>query len=269
MTRALVALAAALLMGSAVSAQGVARRVGSAPDGKVRLTFASKPGVCGNGSNNISFDCDDGGADCGRHSSYSRDDQDVDVTSCPCEEGPVRLVLRVSGGRVTKIRAYVGGEWKPAETGTTDLGVVGDRDAVSYLLDLARSSGSHVGEEAIFPVILADSVTVWPDLFTIARSQTVPTATKKSAVFWLGQAAGEAVTRGLDSLAEGSDVDREVRESAVFALSQQRNDVGVPALISIARTNKDPDIRKKAIFWLGQSNDPRALALFEELLTKK
>lgn len=267
MIRALAALGAALLVGSAAAAQGISHRVSAAPDGKVRITFASRPGVCGNGSNNISMDCDDG--DCGNHNMYSRDDRDVDVTTCPCEEGPVRLVLRVSGGKVTRIRAYVGGEWKPAEAGTTDLGVVADKDAVAYLLDLARTSSSHIGEEAIFPATLADSVTVWPDLFKIARSDEVPTQTRKSAVFWIGQAAGETVTRGLDSLAQGSDVDREVRESAVFALSQQRNDVGVPALISIARTNKDPDIRKKAIFWLGQSNDPRALALFEELLTRK
>ena len=267
MIRALAALGAALLIGSAVAAQGIGRRVSTAPDGKVRMTFASRPGVCGNGSNNISMDCDDG--DCGNHSTYSRDDRDVDVTTCPCEEGPVRLVLRVASGKVTRLRAYVGGEWKPAEAGTTDLGVVGDKDAVAYLLDLARTASSHIGEEAIFPATLADSVTVWPDLFKIARSEEVPTRTKKSAVFWIGQAAGETVTKGLDSLAQGSDVDREVRESAVFALSQQRNDVGVPALISIAKNNKDPDIRKKAIFWLGQSNDPRALALFEELLTRK
>ena len=55
----------------------------------------------------------------------------------------------------------------------------------------------------------------------------------------------------------------------MFALSQRPRDEGVPALIYVARTNKDPEIRKKALFWLGQSNDPRALDLFEELLTKK
>jgi len=59
-----------------------------------------------------------------------------------------------------------------------------------------------------------------------------------------------------------------VRESAAFALSQRPHDEGVPALIRIARENPDPELRKKAIFWLGQSDDPRALALFEELLTK-
>jgi hypothetical protein len=28
-------------------------------------------------------------------------------------------------------------------------------------------------------------------------------------------------------------------------------------------------VRKKALFWLGQSGDPRAIALFEEILTGK
>jgi len=34
------------------------------------------------------------------------------------------------------------------------------------------------------------------------------------------------------------------------------------------RGNPDPELRRKAIFWLGQSDDPRALALFEEVLTR-
>jgi HEAT repeat protein len=85
----------------------------------------------------------------------------------------------------------------------------------------------------------------------------------------LGRAAGDAATRGLSDIVVDNDVDREVREQAVFALSQRPRDEGVPALIAIARNNKDPEIRKKAMFWLGQSGDPRALDLFEEILTKK
>ena len=42
----------------------------------------------------------------------------------------------------------------------------------------------------------------------------------------------------------------------------------MPALIQIARSNRDPEVRKKAFFWLGQTGDPRALALFEEVLTR-
>jgi HEAT repeat protein len=60
--------------------------------------------------------------------------------------------------------------------------------------------------------------------------------------------------------------DLEVREHAVFALSQRPAEEGVPALIRIARTNPHPELRRKALFWLGQSEDPRALTLFEEIL---
>jgi hypothetical protein len=28
----------------------------------------------------------------------------------------------------------------------------------------------------------------------------------------------------------------------------------------------DPELRRTALFWLGQSNDPRAIDLFEEIL---
>ena len=68
--------------------------------------------------------------------------------------------------------------------------------------------------------------------------------------------------------ADDTTVAVEVKESAVFALSQQPSDAGIPALIRVARTHASPSVRKKALFWLGQSDDPRALALFEEILTQ-
>ena len=40
----------------------------------------------------------------------------------------------------------------------------------------------------------------------------------------------------------------------------------MPRLIDVARTNRSPDMRKQAMFSLGQSQDPRALAFFEEVL---
>ena len=53
---------------------------------------------------------------------------------------------------------------------------------------------------------------------------------------------------------------------AVFALSQMPKDEGVPLLINVARTHANPAVRKQAMFWLGQSKDPRALKFFEEVL---
>jgi hypothetical protein len=40
-------------------------------------------------------------------------------------------------------------------------------------------------------------------------------------------------------------------------------------LIDVARNNKNPEVRKQAMFWLGQSHDPRAVQFFEQVLTGK
>ena len=39
-------------------------------------------------------------------------------------------------------------------------------------------------------------------------------------------------------------------------------------LISIARSDKDLGSRKKALFWVGQSHDPRALKAITEVIEK-
>jgi len=118
----------------------------------------------------------------------------------------------------------------------------------------------------VLAVALADSVTTWPDLLGLARDSNVARDTRRAALFWVGQAAEQAATSGLAELADRSDVDREVQDAAVFALSQRPADEGVPALIHLARTHRDPAVRRRAMFWLGQSGDPRALMFFEELL---
>jgi len=258
-------LALLLLLASSVAAQSLERRVAAAPDGSVRFSFAAKPGVYGNGRNMISWDCDKGNCHNRQVDNYS--DGDRDDWNMPCDSGPVRVVLTKRGANITDLRVYVGGEWRP-NISATDLGTVGTKDAASYLLALAVKDESRASEKAIFPAVLADSVTIWPDLLKIAKADNISRKVKRSAVFWLGQAAGDAATRGLTELVDDGSADHEVRETAVFALSQRPHDEGVPALIRIVRGNKDPDLRRKAIFWLGQSDDPRALSLFEELLTR-
>src|SRR3712207_7688456 len=50
---------------------------------------------------------------------------------------------------------------------------------------------------------------------------------------------------------------RSVQEQAVFALSQRPREEGIPALMQIARSHRDPEIRKRALFWLGQTGEDR------------
>jgi len=169
---------------------------------------------------------------------------------------------------VENARTYVGGRWRAAGAGTTDLGTVPARQATADLIALAEQSRGEA-DELITAATLADSAVVWPDLLRMARRTDLPLETRRKAVFWLGQAAGAAATRGLDSLADDGGGEIEVRKEAVFALSQRPAGEGVPALIRIARTSPHAELRKSALFWLGQSEDPRALELFEEILTKR
>ena len=245
---------------SRVQAQSIASRVNSISEGDVRMTFALRPDVCGNGYN-VRY------RSTGNYSRsdtrYSRDvEYDVD-----CDPGPGRLVVVRRDGETVELRFYVGGRWRSSST-ATDLGPVSPRAAADFLLTLAETHDGKAGSEAIFPATLVDSVTVWPSLLRIARSESRPRSTREQATFWLGHLAEEPATRGLSELVGDAAVDREVRKSAIFALSQRRVE-GVPAMINVVRTSRDPELRKTALFWLANSRDPRALDLIEELLTKR
>ncbi len=89
---------------------------------------------------------------------------------------------------------------------------------------------------------------------------------RSQALFWLAQKAGQKAVGAISAAIE-QDPETEVKRRAVFALSLLPKDEGVPKLIEVARTNRNPIVRKQALFWLGQSNDPRALRFVEEILT--
>ena len=89
------------------------------------------------------------------------------------------------------------------------------------------------------------------------------------ALFWLAQRAGQKMAESAINDAIANDPETEVKKKAVFALTQMPAGEGVPLLIQVARTNRNPEVRKQAIFWLGQSKDERALAFIEEVLTSK
>ena len=258
----LTSLALTVSTVSALGGQSISDRVSRAGDGTVRMSFATRPEVCGRG-----------GSISRGHSwnqTWSDWDRNRDVEwDNGCDYGPGRVVLEKRDGEIVALRFTVGGRWRPAGSGVTDIGTVPAKEAADYLVSLASKLPGKAGRDAIFPATIADSAVVWPALIRLAKDEDRPRETRKQAVFWLGQAAGDAATAGLDSLSNDATVDREVQKQVVFALSQRPKDEGIPILIRVAKSHRDPEVRRNAMFWLGQSNDPRAIALFEEVLTKR
>ena len=63
--------------------------------------------------------------------------------------------------------------------------------------------------------------------------------------------------------------DTEIKEQLIFVLSQRgRDGRAIDKLMDIAKNDKDKELRGKAMFWLGQSRDPRALKFLEDLISK-
>jgi hypothetical protein len=267
----LATAALALVWGPSVaSAQTLAERIAATPNGSVRFHFAGKPGVCGDGADSLGqrrhaeagmLEGDDGDA------SFYHSGHASGRWHARCVPGPLQVTLDLRAGVPQALRATAGPLREPP-AGVADLGRVGAADAADWLVGVARSASGNVARSALVPAVLADSATVWPALLRLARDASLPRETRKRAIFWVGQIAAENVGAELGGIATDDNEDLDVREHAVFALSQRPARDGVPALLDIARTSRSRELRKTAMFWLAQSGDERAVVFFEQILLR-
>ena len=91
-------------------------------------------------------------------------------------------------------------------------------------------------------------------LMQVAADPKHSVETRKQAIFSAGQAG--VSTAELTALYPRV-TEREIKEQLIWVMSQSRDADAVTRLIQIAKSDPDRELRKKAIFWLGQSNDPR------------
>jgi len=76
---------------------------------------------------------------------------------------------------------------------------------------------------------------------------------REQAVFWLSQVPGEETVAALDSILQDPKTDPQIQEKAIFALSQHRSPRAAAILCSYSgRRDRPAELREKSIFWLGQ-----------------
>jgi hypothetical protein len=253
---------AAVILTHQASAQSLAQRIAEIREGTAQFSFASRPGVCGDGATYVrdGFGDDSRIYEGGNFSGRSHGDDWP-----PCNPGPVRVVATIGGGELLRLRTYAGPSRNERLSDRHDLGVVSVGDAVSFLTSLLEHARGRSAGDAVLPIVLADSTTPWPPLLRFARDERLSRSVRSSVDFWLARGAAAA----LGVVDHGEDPDDDVRSSAVFALSQQQKDVAVPQLIDVVRHNAHPAARAQALFWLGQSGDGRAIDLFDDILRRR
>jgi hypothetical protein len=130
---------------------------------------------------------------------------------------------------------------------------------------LAASQPDPVRQKAVFGLAQRNNTQALNLLVAVAHNDKSPHV-RGQALFWLAQRAGQKVAEAAINDAIANDPETEVKKKALFALTQMPSGEGIPLLIQVARTNRNPEVRKQAMFWLGQSKDQRALAFIEEVL---
>jgi hypothetical protein len=184
------------------------------------------------------------------------------IFAIACHDGPqARAFLKKTavGPRPAKVR----------EKAIFWLGNSGDAQALADLKEIyAKERDGAVKKQIVFAMQLSKRPEATAELIRIAKEDSSQDV-RKQAVFWLGQKASAESVKALKDIVDAPDSESGLKDQAVFAISQLPKEKSVPMLIDLAKANKNPSIRKKAIFWLGQSGDPAALKFFEDILLKK
>ncbi len=104
----------------------------------------------------------------------------------------------------------------------------------------------------------------------LAAARNDPDAeVREQAVFWLGQSGGPRAAALLDSILRTS-TDSKIQVRAIFSLAQMNAASSGPVLRSYAgRSDLNREVRDQAIFWLGQSGNAENGQFLQELYRRE
>ena len=213
----------------------------------------------------------------GRNDGWSErcrlEQQRVDPATNAPAAGPIRLeaaptvmvLLRVQAAEIRRVRSFSGD--CQVDAGGLQLYWMGDVSAaqsVDFLKSLVTAVAvREQSESALSAMALHRDPAATAAIVELAKSGTP--RMRQRALVWIARRA-ESQAAGIITQAIDNDPDVEVKRQAVSALSQLPRDQATPLLIKLARSHTNPVVRKQAMTLLGQSQDPRALSFFEEVL---
>lgn len=249
-------LAAAVFARPPVQGPDIARRITSAPDGLVKMTYAARPGVCGDGR---SFIAENPGsrreADLWFANGLTVSGNMGDIAT-RCASGPVRLLLVVRDHRVVDVQPFVGPSSAATERAGTELGTVPVAEISRYLIDLAKTGREDTARNALLAASLADSVRIADQLATMARNKSLASSAREAALKWVGRVAAREGNRDAlrvaRAIAEDRDDQVDVRERAIRVIGEE-DDGGPAYLRSLYSRLDNPTLRERVVRVVAES----------------
>lgn len=197
-------------------------------------------------------------------------------------DGAVRWERSLAGDALTALAMHRGklAYDEVADFARRDSRFETRKSAVFWMALVRGNEGADLASELMFAdkayemrkhaaFALAQSKTprVTPDLIKLGNTDKVAEV-RAEAWFWLGQTAAPESEKALEAAAR-NDADDGVREKAIFALSQLPEDRATRALIAAAEDSSlSREQRRRAVFWLTQSQSDAALKYLDQVLAK-
>lgn len=252
-------LTAMLLTGSATG--DIAASISALGDGTIGFTYQVRDGVTGNGRS-VQVKIGPNSTASFYHGHYSDIEELLD-------EGPAHITVRVRGGKAVKLDLVVSGSGNQAREADHYLGEVAPAAAVDWLTGLIDESDREIAEDAVLAVAIARDVDIVEPFLAVAQDRDRDPEVRSSVLHWLVIMAGERILTDVTTIIEDDTEDVEIREHAIFALSQLDEDEALPLLMDIARNHRDPRLRQSALFALTEfEGNDEVVALLEEILTE-
>ena len=196
--------------------------------------------------------------------------EDPDADPRVQEKAIFALSQHQSERAVQAMRRYAERADAPREYREKAIFWIGQNDRLGgsqYLRELYPSLGDdeELKKKVVFGVAQTPEAEDRAWLLARVRDGAESVEVRKNALFWAGQ-SGEVPVDDLMTLYRSLE-GREIREQVIFALSQRSGDgAAVEALMEIAEDEDDPELREKAVFWLGQSDDERVAEFLLRLI---
>jgi HEAT repeat protein len=142
-----------------------------------------------------------------------------------------------------------------------------DPEDLRFLRDLfGRADDEEVRNNIIQAIAQSKSSEGMRWLLDLARDKSLPTDARKNSLFWAGQNGMEL--RQLIGFYDELRGQEEMQNQMIFVLSQRRESEATDKLMDIALNDSNREVRKQAIFWLGQKKDPRVQKFLLDLINR-
>ena len=266
----LVGVVLAITANSA-AAQQLASRLAAMRDGTIRISFATRAEVCGDGQF-IGIDTPRGFRmytfHGGGSSSRGYSSEILQDVQPECSGGPMRLVVEKTAGRVTDLRVAVGVAWRRA-AGVTDLGTISAPDVAAWLLDNVATLDDDLLAVAFVAAMAADSARVTDRLLALAKTRTLPAAARAQALRWLTDASareGKPATADetLRAIVRDEGDVATVRDRAVRELD--RTPANDAFLRDAYRVSTQTALKERVIRRVAESDTPENVAWLRALV---